>query len=836
MTHPPTQQSRHELNRGGSGDDVNRVKEMPDGHLLGSPLQPAQQATEVSGSSTLKGDSKKTISFLEWMQPQGPWVLVAIPPEKIGIEAATFFPNEKEACLEWLEQRNAKRNLYFHLNKVSGRLSRKASKADMKQAEWLHVDVDPRKDHDIPTEQKRILDAFRNPPNDIPRPTLIIFSGGGYQAFWKLKHPFLLDGDLTRAGEIERYNRYLEQSLGGDNCHNVDRIMRLPFTVNLPDEKKRKKGRTAALANVAEMHPGEAHVYPLGQFKQPSELQSQDKNGRILGDHEPIQISGNIPRLASLEALNEWKVPDRIPALIVSGTLEDIEGPKKGDNSRSGWLFDCICGLVRCNVPADVIYGIITDNAWAISASVLDKGRGMDRYAKRQIQRAIAELSEPELEELNARHAVLLNEGGKTLVLTNMPERVSSSDPRRRNAVAMQTFEDITKRYLNRMIDVGKPGEKAKLKSLGRWWLEHPMRRQYEASEFEPGASSDFGEYLNLWRGFGVSATEGRWPLMQQHILEVLANGDEHAAEYILNWGAWAIQNPGLPAEVALVFRGGHGTGKGTFGRALMDLFGRHGLHVSSMQQVSGHFNSHLRDCCLLFADEVYVAGDRSSEAQLKRLITEPTLMIEGKGRDAILSANHLHVVMASNSAWVAPVGSDERRYALFDVSEARKDDKEYFSALYAEIEAGGLSAMLFDLQQRDLGRWHPRSAIPKNDALQEQKAHSLLPIDEWIEQLLQGGRLPTRSAQSDRVTNAELRADRNLVVPAAQLVSQNAMSRALRRMGCEPFNTGRDRGFTFPALSQMRRTWEARFGAWSWENDLKEWYPTESDGEATPF
>ncbi len=344
------------------------------------------QLAEFTEDEDSRGDSGKSIAFLQWAQPEGPWALTAIHPERIGTETMTFYPNEVENARKWLEERIGVKNLYFHLNEVGGRLKKKASKEDMKAARWLHVDVDPRKDHAIPIEQARILAALHNPPEGIPAPTLITFSGGGYQAFWKLEYPFILDGNIERAAELERFNKTLEQAFGGDNCHNVDRIMRLPYTVNVPDPKKRAKGRKVALARVVEVHKD--RVYPLGEFKAAPEVQKQEKGGRLLGEREPIQISGNIPRLTDMDMLNEWKVPERIKALISSGHLRDIEGPKRGDDSRSGWLFDCICGLVRAGVPAELIYGIITDKEWAIAESVIDKGRTMDRYARRQISRA----------------------------------------------------------------------------------------------------------------------------------------------------------------------------------------------------------------------------------------------------------------------------------------------------------------------------------------------------------------------------------------------------------------------------------------------------------------
>jgi hypothetical protein len=42
---------------------------------------------------------------------------------------------------------------------------------------------------------------------------------------------------------LEGRNKKLVDDLGSDNCQNIDRIMRVPFTVNYPDATKRKRGR-----------------------------------------------------------------------------------------------------------------------------------------------------------------------------------------------------------------------------------------------------------------------------------------------------------------------------------------------------------------------------------------------------------------------------------------------------------------------------------------------------------------------------------------------------------------------------------------------------------------
>ncbi|MCJ2048398.1 hypothetical protein MKL01_01510, partial [Methylobacterium sp. J-070] len=83
---------------------------------------------------------------------------------------------------------------------------------------------------------------------------------------------------------------------------------------------------------------------------------------------------------------------------------------------------------------------------------------------------------------------------------------------------------------------------------------------------------------------------------MYRHIKEVLADNDVAAANYIFKWVAWAVQHPAERAQAALVFKGKKGTGKGTLGNALCQIFGQHGTHISSAEHLAGRFNGHLRD------------------------------------------------------------------------------------------------------------------------------------------------------------------------------------------------------------------------------------------------
>jgi hypothetical protein len=257
------------------------------------------------------------------------------------------------------------------------------------------------------------------------------------------------------------------------------------------------------------------------------------------------------------------------------------------------------------------------------------------------------------LERLNRDYAVIGNVGGKCLVLSWENSQVDAAV----KIPSFQTFRSFSERYGNEYIPItktkhlkGGDEDYEDQVQLGGYWLRWPERRTYDGLELSPNQGEVLSNgNLNLWQGFGVNPQRGDWSLMQRHI-EMLARGDCEAIEYITNWGAWCVQNPGERAEAALALRGNKGTGKGVFLGALRRIFGGHGLQIFNRKHMVGNFNAHMRNCLFMFADEAYWAGDKQGESILKGLITEPHLMLEQKGVDPVQWPNRMKVGMAANA------------------------------------------------------------------------------------------------------------------------------------------------------------------------------------------
>jgi hypothetical protein len=265
-------------------------------------------------------------------------------------------------------------------------------------------------------------------------------------------------------------------------------------------------------------------------------------------------------------------------------------------------------------------------------------------------------------------------------------------------------------------------------------------------------------------------------------------------------------------------------------GNVLRLIFGWAYVHVSNRKHLTSGFNMHLARCSLLFADEAYWPGDKAGEAELKRLITEPTLLIEPKGVDPFSAPNSLHVVIVGNEDWMIPASGDERRYAVSEVSDAHQGDSKYFNRLSTEIDEGGAAAMLHDLLSMHLGDWHPRLDVPRTAELRRQQAQSLHGVEALVVELADKGQLPCSTCARPHVavTTGEedgrgFWAHVRRVFPDLRHKHSKTLASALRQYGCKPFKSGTVRGLEFPPLAAFRAAIDRTLWPQEWD-DQTEW------------
>jgi hypothetical protein len=289
--------------------------------------------------------------------------LLSIPVESGPPTGKTFAGEDVEGMAEWIAEREGKANLYFQINPLRDVLrDRKAKKTDIKHAVQLHVDIDDLEGLDR-------LKSFEIPP------TAVVCSGNGYHAYWHLNET------TTDFRLVERLNLRLSELLGGDiGTQNVDRILRIPFTTNLPSAKKRARGRTPVEAYVVDDLTNWSRTYEITDFE------------GLLDDDKAAQEDVDQLPDAKQAAQKVDYDGDGVPVGLSSETKQLIltggtigEG---GYKSRSEALFRVVCDMARAGMPQEAIVDTIANPNFGISASVLDKAKPKV-YALRQAKTAI---------------------------------------------------------------------------------------------------------------------------------------------------------------------------------------------------------------------------------------------------------------------------------------------------------------------------------------------------------------------------------------------------------------------------------------------------------------
>jgi predicted P-loop ATPase len=318
-----------------------------------------------------KGDTSQTVKFLQALRPSGPWCLVGIIPDG---PTTTVTAHTADEIDEFVRQHNGKRNIYYSPNPLRSNIKKKASKTDVAAVEFLLGDLDPQDDETPEAAKSRYLKLIEDGRG--PKPTMIIDSGNGLQLLWRLSEPIPLgepvdDGegrlvfgavDEAVIADIEECSKKLMELLGAKaGTQNIDRILRLPGTTNLPSAVKRKRGRVQCEARLIEFNGA---TYPRDAFFQSD----------VVGD--AVDADDHIE--PDLDEDELWK------------TIKD-GGQRRHGPSRSEDVFWVACEMLRWGYAQDKIVKVLLDRTNKISESIYEASDPR-KYAQRQASQAAAKI------------------------------------------------------------------------------------------------------------------------------------------------------------------------------------------------------------------------------------------------------------------------------------------------------------------------------------------------------------------------------------------------------------------------------------------------------------
>jgi hypothetical protein len=674
------------------------------------------------------------VDFLEKLRPGGPWVLTAIVPDG---GTTTMTAKNAEDVKAFVRQHDGKRNLYYSVNPTRTALSKKAAKIDIAAIEYALADLDPA-DGETPEQAKARYLAQLTGEFE-PKATALVDSGNGIQGLWRLQKRIALGEpvngkfsaeDQAKIDDVEARVAAVMVRLGAKaGTQNIDRILRLPGTTNLPNEKKRKAGRAPCPTRLIYFN-GIAH--PIEAFPLPATDGAGIDRSCGVRTLDTEDIAPNDPRLGGLDP--RW--------IALGHEATGIAENYSGDRSRAAMAFACAC--LRAGIAEGVVASCVMK--WKIGEHVREQAnveRALNRLLKKARQFTQCD---PVITQINAEYALAIV-GGRAVIM-RLP----------RNATATVEFINTSAFELLFSNDLIRVGEKFTPK--GKHWLKHRQRRTYkDGVEFAPARDLPPTQY-NLWRGFAVEPKPGDCSKFLAHLKDNVCRGDDELYLWVVGWFAQMFQQPGEKTGTSVVLRGTRGVGKTKVAEVIGSLFGHaHYSSVSEPRYVTGRFNSHMATCILLCADEAFWAGDKTAEGKLKDLITGLWHYIEWKGKEPVRVRNHIRLLVLGNEEWQVPAGFDERRFAVLDVGTDHIQDHPYFNAIDEEMNNGGREALLHYLLNFDLSQVNLRK-IPRTEALLEQQIASFSTEEEWWFDILNRGELPglvDENAQSIVVRKSEL-------------------------------------------------------------------------------
>lgn len=254
---------------------------------------------------------------------------------------------------------------------------------------------------------------------------------------------------------------------------------------------------------------------------------------------------------------------------------------------------------------------------------------------------------------------------------------------------------------------------------------------------FDP-SGKDSAVKLNTWRGWPTKPQAGECEKLLETLWYLCGKEDnqEEVYNWILNWMAYPLQNPGAKMASAIIMHGPQGTGKSSVFQTLAKIYGDYST-VLNQRGLEDKFNSDWSDSKLfILAEEVVTRAEMwHIKNELKELVTGEWIRINPKNIAAYRQRNQVNIAYLSNENQPLPLDNDDRRHLVVYTPPAMSE--EYYDALYLELDNNGPAAFYDYLLRRDLSGFHPKKRPPMTQAKKNlvalSQASEIRFVNDWI-------------------------------------------------------------------------------------------------------
>ena len=277
------------------------------------------------------------------------------------------------------------------------------------------------------------------------------------------------------------------------------------------------------------------------------------------------------------------------------------------------------------------------------------------------------------------------------------------------------------------------------------WTTGNDSKRRYDDIDCYPHPLVAPKNIYNLWTPFECekyttpyTKNDEALQLILNHI-KIMCNNEDIVTDYLIKWIAHMIQYPAVKNGVSPVLISKQGGGKSTIIRLLAKMLGDTKCleTTTPSRDVWGHFNSAMANAFFVNLNELSKKDTLEAESQLKGLVTEPTLHINGKGKGLVTIKSYHRFLITTNKEDPIKTSEDDRRNLMIRSSDELCGNKSYFSKLYKLLDDVDVIRTCYDYFKSipNLETFHEKEC-PKTEHQNNLAKLSLSPPEQYLMEL----------------------------------------------------------------------------------------------------
>ena len=671
--------------------------------------------------------AEQTLPFLEYYQ-HGCLNVVVFDRRKTVLNR-TYEPE--------LVKKNPQSNIYYTLNVVRPDFSRvKPTKKDISELHAWGADVDPHPDYEaepieVIFQHYHLRGALKNKDvkwvrqlayilQEVVHPvmtgkrglpaSLVVFSGRGVQLIWYADKNYKASSKVIN--DWEGLGRAIISVVGGDAVFNVDRLLRLPGTINTKTEIQARVIRETQASYSPEQiltafGPVPDKVEDNRKGVDPSEFQYVDWDA-VFATNELLDLDDSL-----IERFQrDLKLSTDLASLYEGQALPDMR-----DTSGSGFDLNLLGALKRRGYEIQDAFQIAMTYPYGSGHKHADNRNS--RHFMRCWARTTETSPQEDFADIPTEEVV-----DEKIVFTHRTFQKAEDDIRK-NYMYVATADKIIHVQSGAYFDTKGFNTKFGTTHTGRR-DEPPLAhrvlvaagRQVDRITWLPGKPKILKKkgitYYNMYHKNAcapVEYTEGCTAPFHKVLNWVIET--HQAAEYFWDYCAFTVQHPEIKINHhPLLYSIMEGVGKDTILTAVRYAIGEANSSESTLKDLTGSFNEKLKYKKLIIINEVesFKLGKEIANV-LKPLLAAPpeTISINAKYQPEFDQPNLFSVIMTSNSTRPLHVAGVDRRVTPIHCREERMPE-EMANEIWDWLKSGGLKLLHYELMNRDISHFNPNA------------------------------------------------------------------------------------------------------------------------------